>query len=77
MTAPSVLIIGAGGYVGGPMTQEILANRSRFNRIAILTNESKKQKFAKHEAKGFELVLGPFDSPESFKGPRSPLTTPV
>jgi uncharacterized protein YbjT (DUF2867 family) len=68
MSAPSILLIGAGGYLGGPVTQELLANRSRFNRIAILTQESKKEKFTEHEAKGFELVLGAFDSPDSFKG---------
>ena len=69
MSTPSILLIGAGGYLGGPVTRELLANRSRFNRIAILTEESKKQKFAEHEAEGFELVLGAFDSPDSFKGP--------
>ena len=68
MSAPSILLIGAGGYLGGPVTQELLANRSRFNRIAILTEEAKKQKFVEHKAKGFELVLGAFDSPDSFQG---------
>jgi uncharacterized protein YbjT (DUF2867 family) len=68
MSAPSILLIGAGGYLGNPVTQEILANRSRFDRIAILTEESKKTKFAGHEKKGFQLVLGAFDSPGSFKG---------
>ena len=68
MSAPSIIVIGAGGYLGGLVTKEILADRLRFNRIAILTNESKKQKFSEHQAKGFELVLGAFDSPESFKG---------
>jgi uncharacterized protein YbjT (DUF2867 family) len=67
MFAPSILLIGAGGYLGNPVTHEILANRSRFDRIAILTEESKKTKFAGHEKKGFELVLGAFDSPDSFK----------
>lgn len=42
MSAPSILLIGAGGYLGGPVARELLANRSRFNRIAILTEESKK-----------------------------------
>jgi uncharacterized protein YbjT (DUF2867 family) len=68
MSAPSILLIGAGGYLGTPVTQEILVNRSRFNRIAVLTEESKKTKFAGHEKKGLELVLGAFDSPDSFKG---------
>ena len=68
MSAPSILLIGAGGYLGGPVSRELLANRSRFSRVAILTEESKKQKFAEHEAKGFELVLGAFDSLDSFKG---------
>lgn len=69
MSAPSILLIGASGYLGGPVTRELRANRSRFNRIAILTQDAKKQKFAEYEAKGFELVLGAIDSPDSFKGP--------
>lgn len=68
MSAPSIILIGAGGYLGKPVTQELLANRSRFNRIAILTQESKKAKFAEHEASGFELVLGALESPDSFRG---------
>ncbi|KAH7385212.1 hypothetical protein DE146DRAFT_759474 [Phaeosphaeria sp. MPI-PUGE-AT-0046c] len=68
MSAPSIILIGASGYLGKPVTQEILAHRSRFDRIAILTQESKKAKFAGHEANGFELVIGAIDSPESFQG---------
>jgi N-acetyl-gamma-glutamylphosphate reductase len=68
MSAPSIILIGAGGYLGGPVTVALLANRSRFNRIAILTEESKKQKFAEQEAKGFELIIGALDSSDSFKG---------
>ena len=68
MPAPSIILVGASGYVGVPVTKEVLANRSRFNRIAILTGEAKKHKFAEHEARGFELILGAFDSPDSFKG---------
>jgi hypothetical protein len=68
MSAPSIILVGAGGYLGKPVTQELLANRSRFDRIAILTQESKRAKFAEHEASGFELVLGALDSPDSFRG---------
>lgn len=68
MSAPSIILVGAGGYLGKPVTQELLAHRSRFNRIAILTQDSKKAKFAEHEASGFELVIGALDSTISFKG---------
>lgn len=73
---PSVLIIGASGYLGKPMCAEFLAQRSKFKRIAILTTEEKKAKFAKVEADGLELVLGSFTDPSSFKGSYIPLKSP-
>lgn len=68
---PSVLIIGAGGYVGKPVCDEFLAQKSKFKRIAILTTEERKAKFASVAADGLELVLGSFLDPSSFKGIRS------
>lgn len=65
---PSVLIIGAGGYLGKPMCEEFLAQKSKFKRIAILTTEERKAKFRTVEADGLELVLGSFLDPSSFRG---------
>jgi short subunit dehydrogenase-like uncharacterized protein len=68
MSSPSVLLIGASGYVGRLVSDEMLRNRSRFSRLAILTVETNKSKFAKVKAEGMEIVLGPFDSVDSFQG---------
>ncbi|KAF2688549.1 NAD(P)-binding protein [Lentithecium fluviatile CBS 122367] len=68
MSSPSVLLIGSGGYVGHFVSEQCLRNRSRLRRLAILTTEEKRSKFSDIEARGMEIVLGPFDSPESFKG---------
>ena len=36
--APKILIIGATGLIGKPITEQILAAKSSFERIAILTS---------------------------------------
>ncbi|KAE9370333.1 NAD(P)-binding protein, partial [Stipitochalara longipes BDJ] len=64
----SVLIIGAGGYIGRVVAQEFLSQKSKFARVAILSDESKVGKFAEIAKGGMEVVIGSFLEPSSFKG---------
>lgn len=68
MVAPSVLVIGASGFLGRPILQELLHQQSLFRRIAILADESKVHKFADDKANGVEIVVGSFTDPASFHG---------
>ena len=38
--APKILIIGATGVIGKPITEQIIAAKSSFGRIAILTSSN-------------------------------------
>ena len=67
-SAPSVLLIGASGYIGVPLTAEFILQKSKFSRLAILTEESKKEKFTQVADQGFELVFGSFFDASSFAG---------
>ncbi|KAF2804626.1 NAD(P)-binding protein [Mytilinidion resinicola] len=68
MASPSVILIGASGWLGNYVSLEFLRNRSSFTRLAILTEEHKRHKFADVEAKGFELIIGSYTDAASFKG---------
>ncbi|KAF2494836.1 NAD(P)-binding protein [Lophium mytilinum] len=68
MASPSVLLIGASGWLGVHVSNEFLHNRSSFTRLAILTTESKRHKFTDMETKGFELIIGSYTDASSFKG---------
>ncbi|EHK98750.1 putative Isoflavone reductase like protein IRL [Glarea lozoyensis 74030] len=68
MPAPSILLLGASGYLGVPLLAEFLTHRSKFSRLAILTDESRKHKFEDAKAKGVELIIGSYLEPDSFKG---------
>lgn len=72
-SAPSVLLIGASGYIGVPLSAEFIRQKSKFSRIAILTEEAKKDKFKSVEEQGFELVFGSFFDASSFKGRQIPI----
>jgi hypothetical protein len=68
MDSSSVLIIGASGYLGGPISQELMRQRSRFRRVAILADELKVHKFLDAKANGVEIIVGSFTDPTSFEG---------
>lgn len=68
MDPHSVLIIGGSGYLGRPVSQELMRQRFRFSRVAILTEATKVHRFADAEANGVEIILGSFTDPSSFKG---------
>jgi uncharacterized protein YbjT (DUF2867 family) len=68
MPSQSVLLIGAGGYIGRTVSQEFLSQKPKFARIAILADASKVEKFAEISKEGMEVVVGSFFEPSSFKG---------
>jgi len=68
MDSPSVLIIGASGFIGGPVLKELMQQRTSFSRVAILAEASKVHKFSDAQANGAEIVIGSFTDPSSFKG---------
>ncbi|KAI9149946.1 NAD(P)-binding protein [Paramyrothecium foliicola] len=68
MSSPSVLVLGASGFLGEYVSQELIRQRSRFSRVAILTEVSKRHKFEAVEKQGIEIVLGSFKDADSFKG---------
>jgi nucleoside-diphosphate-sugar epimerase len=66
--APSVLVIGASGSVGQPLVKEFQHQRSRFRRVAILSELSKAHKFSAAHNNGIELVLGSFLDFKCYQG---------
>jgi uncharacterized protein YbjT (DUF2867 family) len=66
--APSIIILGASGNVGPFIIAELLNQRSKFNRIAILAAPEKVDKFADAKSKGVEIVVGSFLDSVSFTG---------
>jgi hypothetical protein len=59
-TRPSVLLIGAGGAFGIPVTQEFIRQKSKFSRTAILSAPEKVGKFAHLNGQSIEVVAGSF-----------------
>jgi hypothetical protein len=72
MSSQSVLLIGASGYIGRIVAQEFLSQKTKFARVAILTDASKVDKFAEISSQGMEIVVGSFLEPSSFKGKSHP-----
>ncbi|KAJ6572635.1 hypothetical protein B0H10DRAFT_2168683 [Mycena sp. CBHHK59/15] len=66
--APSVLIIGASGSLGRPLVEEFQRQKSRFNRVAILSDPDKGYKFADVNKNEIEVVMGSFLDSNSYKG---------
>lgn len=69
MSSQSILLIGAGGYIGHAVAKEFLAQKSKFARVAILVDPSKADKFAEDAKSGMEIVVGSFLESASFSGP--------
>lgn len=68
MPSQSVLLIGAGGYIGRPVTKEFTTQKSKFARVAILADPSKVNQFTEAKESGMEIVVGKFQDATSFKG---------
>jgi nucleoside-diphosphate-sugar epimerase len=58
----NLLILGAIGYIGSYITEQIVKAKGRFSRIAIFTSpttaESKPQELDKLRAEGVEVIVG-------------------
>ncbi|KAJ7617606.1 hypothetical protein DFH06DRAFT_1145043 [Mycena polygramma] len=66
--APAVLIIGASGLIGRPLVQEVLKNKTKFARIAVLADPAKVSRFTEVKAQGVEVIVGSFLEAASYKG---------
>ena len=71
MSKRNILIIGATGLIGTPITQAIVAAKSSFGRIVILTSEAtaskKAQIISRQEENGVEVLTGQLTDEESVK----------
>ncbi|KAF7369782.1 NAD(P)-binding protein [Mycena venus] len=65
---PSVIVVGASGSVGRPLMLEFLAQKSKFGRVAVLSDPAKTARFDDIQAKGIEIVAGSFLETKSYKG---------
>ena len=58
----NILVFGATGLIGTFITQQLLAAKSNFKRIAIFTSpntvETKKEVVEKLKAQGVEFIIG-------------------
>jgi uncharacterized protein YbjT (DUF2867 family) len=68
MSGPAVLLVGASGYVGTAVSQEFLAQKSKFKKIAALASLEKVDKFKDLESKGMEIVIGSSTDSSSYQG---------
>ncbi|KAJ7111849.1 hypothetical protein C8R44DRAFT_254102 [Mycena epipterygia] len=66
--APSVLIIGASGALGRPLVEEFQRHKSRFGRIAILSDPAKAHRFTEVQKHGIEVILGSFLDFKCYQG---------
>ncbi|KAJ7153815.1 hypothetical protein C8R46DRAFT_912434 [Mycena filopes] len=66
--APSVLIIGASGSLGRPLVAEFQKQKSKFGRIAVLSEPAKAHRFAEVEKAGIEVVQGSFLDFKCYQG---------
>lgn len=64
----SVLLIGAGGALGGPLVQEFAKHLKSFSKVAILTQKEKMSKFDKARDMDFDIVLGSILEANSYRG---------
>jgi uncharacterized protein YbjT (DUF2867 family) len=67
----NLLIIGATGLIGRRIIQEIVRNKSKFDRIAIFTSqstlESKSDDLDKLKQEGVEVIGGDVSNPDDVK----------
>lgn len=72
MAKENLLIIGATGWIGTYITQEIINAKEHFNRIAIFTSastlETKAALFEGFKKDGVEIIVGDVSKVEDIKG---------
>ncbi len=66
--APSVLLIGASGAFGRPLTEEFIAQLAKFEKVGILADPSKVGKFSDVAARGIQVVPGSFLDSRAYAG---------
>lgn len=66
--APAVIVVGASGNLGPFIVQELLRQKDKFSRIAILSAPEKKGKFDTAAKSGVDIVLGSYKEAKSFQG---------
>jgi uncharacterized protein YbjT (DUF2867 family) len=68
---PNILIIGATGAIGAPITTQIIAAKSSFGRIAILTSPNtasqKADEIGSLRSQGVEVFIGDITVEEDVK----------
>ncbi len=73
MTTPhNILIFGATGVIGKFITEQLIAAKSNFNRIAVFTSpgtvENKKDEIEKLKGQGLEVIVGDVTSESDVRG---------
>ncbi|GKZ34365.1 hypothetical protein AbraIFM66950_004596 [Aspergillus brasiliensis] len=68
IAAPAVIVVGASGNLGPFIVQELLRQKAKFSRIAILSAPEKKGKFDNAAKSGIDIVLGSYKEAKSYQG---------
>ena len=78
---PSILVIGATGAIGKPITHQLILARSHFSRIAILTSAStiatKADEVAAVKAQGVDVLAGDLTSEADVKAAYAGIDTVI
>ena len=73
MSDLSVLLVGASGVLGKPLLDELVRQKSHFQRLAILTTPDRAHKF---DGSDVEVVIGSLYEAESYRGSFSRALSP-
>ncbi|KAJ6451092.1 hypothetical protein C8R47DRAFT_998646 [Mycena vitilis] len=66
--ALSVIVVGASGAVGRPLMEEFLGQKSKFGRVAVLSDPAKVARFAEIQTRGIDVIVGSFLEAKSYDG---------
>ncbi|RAO70207.1 uncharacterized protein BHQ10_006219 [Talaromyces amestolkiae] len=64
----AVIVVGASGNLGPFIVKELLKQKAKFSRIAILSAPEKKGKFETAAKSGIDVVLGSYKEARSYQG---------
>ena len=65
---PSVLLIGASGALGSPVTDQFVRQKKEFSRIGILTQADRAAKFEERREQGVDIIVGSLYDKNAYKG---------
>lgn len=74
--ASAVIVVGASGNLGPFIVQELLRQKAKFSRIAILSAPEKKGKFDTAAKSGIHIVLGSYKEANSYQGAQNNFRLP-